>query len=749
MPEALLEAAEQALFNGDWDRALEEYQVALEQAVDPADQTAAYMGLGATLLQEGRYPEAVEKFDASLADDADSEQQAQAYFLRAQAKEALDLHTEAAQDYEAYLRLRPNLIDAYVHARRGEAFYAAGDYPAAIEAYQAALEAPQLDEGLAYKLDLARALSASGDHAGALAKYEEVYQASSDEEQQALVDYLMGQAYTKLGQTEQAFERYLDAVEKFPRSYNTYLGLVELVENGVAVDELARGIVDYYAEQYAVALAAFERYLYAVPEDHDGRVHYYKGLTLRAMGEYESAIEAWEELIDEHPDDVLWDEGWEQKAYTQWAYLDEYSLAAETLLDFVAAAPDHLRAGEFLFDAARVMERDEDLEAAAEVWERVATEYPDGEWAYQALFLAGISHFRLGHGQEAADIFQRVLEFAADSYDRSAAYLWIGKSHQILGDAEAAEAAWSVALQADPFGYYSLRAEDLLAGREPFKTVGVADFTTDVEEERRKAEEWMRATFTITGPEPLTELDPELAADPRMIRGQELWRLGLYGQAKAEFEALRFSIEDDAEATYRLMHKLLDLGLYQPAIYASKHILDLAGMQESQTWHAPAYFNHIRFGPYFGELILPEALEQGFDGLFLLSVARQESLFEGFATSYAAARGLMQIIPSTGQEIADKLGWPPDYDQDDLYRPLVSVRLGAHYLAEQRDRFNGDLYATLAAYNAGPGNGLAWKALAPDDPDLFLEIVRLGQPQTYIRVIYWAYRHYCDLYVTP
>jgi soluble lytic murein transglycosylase len=191
------------------------------------------------------------------------------------------------------------------------------------------------------------------------------------------------------------------------------------------------------------------------------------------------------------------------------------------------------------------------------------------------------------------------------------------------------------------------------------------------------------------------------------------------------------------------------LGLYQPAIYAAKQILDLAGMPESQTWHAPAYFNHIRFGPYFGELILPEALEQGFDGLFLLSVARQESLFEGFATSYAAARGLMQIIPSTGQEVADRLGWPPGYDQDDLYRPLVSVRLGTQYLAEQRDRFDGDLYAALSAYNAGPGNGMAWKALAPDDPDLFLEIVRLGQPQTYIRVIYWAYRHYCDLYVTP
>jgi soluble lytic murein transglycosylase len=139
-------------------------------------------------------------------------------------------------------------------------------------------------------------------------------------------------------------------------------------------------------------------------------------------------------------------------------------------------------------------------------------------------------------------------------------------------------------------------------------------------------------------------------------------------------------------------------------------------------------------------------LKHGFDGLFLLSVVRQESLFEGFATSYAAARGLMQIIPDTGQMVADKLAWPPGYEDDDLYRPMVSVRLGAQYLADQRDLFEGDLYASLAAYNAGPGNALNWESIVPDDPDLFLEVIRLDQPKRYIQVIFWAYTHYQDLY---
>jgi soluble lytic murein transglycosylase len=72
----------------------------------------------------------------------------------------------------------------------------------------------------------------------------------------------------------------------------------------------------------------------------------------------------------------------------------------------------------------------------------------------------------------------------------------------------------------------------------------------------------------------------------------------------------------------------------------------------------------------------------------------------------------------------------------------VSVRFGTCYLAAQRDRFNGDLYAALAAYNAGPGNAAPWHELAPDDPGLFLEVIRLQQPHQYIRRIYEIYTIY-------
>ena len=168
----------------------------------------------------------------------------------------------------------------------------------------------------------------------------------------------------------------------------------------------------------------------------------------------------------------------------------------------------------------------------------------------------------------------------------------------------------------------------------------------------------------------------DLAADPRLIRGRELWNLGLYDEARLEFEDLRTSISADAALTYRLSNYLLELGLYRSAITAARQVLTLAGMQDQQSsMLAPPYFNHLRYGLYFRDLIIPAAESNDLDPLFLFSLVRQESLFEGFVSSTAGARGLMQIVPATGADISKQLGWPIDFDESDLYRPNCQHRL--------------------------------------------------------------------------
>ena len=129
------------------------------------------------------------------------------------------------------------------------------------------------------------------------------------------------------------------------------------------------------------------------------------------------------------------------------------------------------------------------------------------------------------------------------------------------------------------------------------------------------------------------------------------------------------------------------------------------------------------------------AQENELNSLLLFSVIRQESMFEGYARSSAGARGLMQLMPATGAEVATRMTWPENYTDSDLYLPAVNLRLGARYLANQRDYFGGDLYPALAAYNAGPGNSAIWYNLSGSDPDLFLEIIRFSETRLYIRQI--------------
>ena len=233
---------------------------------------------------------------------------------------------------------------------------------------------------------MAHTYAITGDTGTALIMYDDIYQRSSNDYQRAQVDYLKGQTLISVGQTDQAYAAYLDAVANFPLAYDAYLSLVELVNAGYPVSELDRGIVDYYAGEYAVAVAALDRYLGNTPDD-PGTAYYYKGLAQRALGETQNAINQWDQLIAAYPDNSLWDNAWEQKAYTQWAYLDQYAEAVQTLLDFIERAPTHSRVDEFLFDAAQIAERSGDLAQASVLWERVALEYGKSDYAFRSLFL--------------------------------------------------------------------------------------------------------------------------------------------------------------------------------------------------------------------------------------------------------------------------------------------------------------------------------------------------------------------------
>ena len=89
------------------------------------------------------------------------------------------------------------------------------------------------------------------------------------------------------------------------------------------------------------------------------------------------------------------------------------------------------------------------------------------------------------------------------------------------------------------------------------------------------------------------------------------------------------------------------------------------------------------------------------------AIARQESEFNVGAVSSAGARGLLQLMPETAKQLARKAGL--QFSQTRLTSDAgYNATLGAAFLGEQLDRFNGSYVLTFAGYNAGPNRAAQW-----------------------------------------
>ena len=117
--------------------------------------------------------------------------------------------------------------------------------------------------------------------------------------------------------------------------------------------------------------------------------------------------------------------------------------------------------------------------------------------------------------------------------------------------------------------------------------------------------------------------------------------------------------------------------------------------------------------------IINSANEFALSPQLIASVINAESNFDTFATSNAGALGLMQLLPSTAQDMADILNIA-EFTPEDLYTPATNIRLGSLYLSTLLNRYN-DLTTALFAYNAGPSKVNSWlldKEYSPDGKTL-------------------------------
>jgi soluble lytic murein transglycosylase len=147
----------------------------------------------------------------------------------------------------------------------------------------------------------------------------------------------------------------------------------------------------------------------------------------------------------------------------------------------------------------------------------------------------------------------------------------------------------------------------------------------------------------------------------------------------------------------------------------------------------------------YWDIIVQESKNRGLDPYQVAGLIRQETIFTTRARSSANAYGLMQVLVPTARLTARKYGVGREITAESLYEPRLNIQLGTAYMRDQIDKY-GRLEYVAAAYNAGPGRVVQWKATLPLEMDEFAEAVPFKETRGYIQGVVRNWLQYVRLY---
>ncbi len=653
LPAELIEQGQVELLNGSWEGAISVFEgVTLIPSLTESEQIAAQVGKANAYLRQGDFVTARAALDSILSAYPSLPAAARAYFLRGDALTALGAYSEAITDYQAYLALKPGLIDSYVYERIGDAYLNLGSYDQAIAAFQSAAGASRpLVDHLRLREKIALIARGYADVATAVDQYQQILELAQNDGYRAQIELYIGQAYYEVGDETSAYAQWEQVFLSYPATYEALSALRALREKDIPVDQYQRGLVNYYNGQYDVAIEAFYDYLSGTPVlSYLPDTFLYTGRSYWQLGNLQSAATEFRSALDffDPSDGEVWGDLYLDLAEVT-AGLGDTAAAIALYDDFIANHPDLPQHPDAMAAKAEMARASADFTTAAALFQQLNTAYPADPRPSAALFDMGYSLFRSGDLVGAESLFRGGAEMSGNEFP-AMSWLWLGRTLAAQGRIDEASAAFQSAIAADPGSYAAIRAEENAAGKQPFQPPTSVTFPSDMNEGRDAAETWLVETFALPYTPPFAgALRSDIAEDSRMIRGRELWELGLVESAKQDFEAVRSDFSEDALASYQLAVFFREIGLYRSSILAARAVRQAADLRVEEM---PIFIARLEYPVYYRDLVEPECQKYGLDPLFVYALIRQESLFEGFATSSASAQGVMQIWPPTGEDIA-------------------------------------------------------------------------------------------------
>jgi soluble lytic murein transglycosylase len=225
-------------------------------------------------------------------------------------------------------------------------------------------------------------------------------------------------------------------------------------------------------------------------------------------------------------------------------------------------------------------------------------------------------------------------------------------------------------------------------------------------------------------------------------RAIELKTLGLESDAARELAGLTDRYNRDPDVLMVFATMLNEVGDYHHALRLARtrfrdKLERTGGAIDPSLWQ-PAYPTGL----------LPIIKGQGVEGVdpyLVAAIIREESQYDWRAVSRVGAIGLMQVMPGTANNVAQRLGLPA-VGRDDLFDQETNIRIGVHYVEQLLKQFSGNVAYAVASYNAGPMAVGGWVAAHQGrSQDEFVELIPYQETRQYVKRVLRSYREYMRL----
>lgn len=324
-----------------------------------------------------------------------------------------------------------------------------------------------------------------------------------------------------------------------------------------------------------------------------------------------------------------------------------------------------IRAGDL--DAARELAANHHIEPESDY-----INYADLEW------LTGYSALRLGRAEAAVAHFTRFRSAVTSPISVGRAGYWLGRAHAAAGNETAAAEAYALGAEYQSSFYGQLAAE---RGGLPTDPAFLGDEAFG---------DWRRAEFIHSSV---------------FTAALFLLEAGEIDLAERFWTHLTESL--DREDAGRLADMVLNLNQPHIALMIAKRTAS-DGNEIMRAYY-----------PLSSDLL---AYDLPVSDRLVHAIARRESEFDPTVVSFAGALGLMQVMPRTGRDMAQRLG--VGFSEARLTEdPAFNARLGAEYLAFLIERYGPNPVLIAAAYNAGPSRADRWMDAFGDPRDANVDII--------------------------